>query len=160
MSKKMLIPMAVLALVILVFLIGFLVMPEPKDPNLSEDQVGCIRDIICSAGNELTFPESAPKSVSLQQCLTALHVKCQNMSALTDFYYPADTSFRHLADKIAQGAYSPKELEKMRIHFVRLSNELLSDDSTDEFIQERAMSYWELSKLLTNFLERWVRNAP
>ncbi len=159
MSKKILIPMAV-ALVILVFLIGFLVMPEPKDPNLSESQANRIHSLISEIALELGHTEYVTRSDRLQQSLTVLHVKCQNMSALTDFYYPADASFRHLADRIAQGAYSEDELERMHIDFVKLRDEFLSEDSTDDYIEERVMPYWELSKLLTDILEKWVRSDP
>ncbi len=154
MKKHILVILAVVMAVALISTVGLLVIPEKEDTRSIAGHTNHIYSILYNAISELDSPENATESVRLQQCLTALHAKCEDLSVLADFSYPADASFRHLADRIAQGAYRQEELAEMCADFAQLRDQLSSDGGLDRLVE----SYEELSRLLTDFLEKWVRS--
>lgn len=154
MKKHILVILAVIMAVALVSVVGLLVIPEKEDTRSIAGHTNHIYSILYNAIAELDSPEYATESVRLQQCLAALHAKCEDLSVLEDFSYPADASFRHLSDKIAQGAYSQDELKEMCADFTQLRDQLSSGGGLDRLVE----SYEELSRLLTDLLGKWVRS--
>ncbi len=158
MKKHILVILAVVMAVALISTVGLLVIPEQEDTRSIAGHTNHVYTILYEiTHHDLDSPEYAAESVRLQQCLAALHAKCEDLSVLADFTYPADTSFLHLADRIAQGAYSQEELEQMRIDFLEIM-EPLSTTAVAGISGQQVMPYRELSKLLTDFLEKWVRS--
>lgn len=158
MKKQTLVIIAVIMVLAIVCMVGMLVIPEMEDTGMLRTQANHIYTILYNVTPDLERPEYAADSVTLQQCLTALHGKCEDLAALSDFYYPADISFLRLADGIAQGAYSQGELEQMNADFSEILEQLANTAAGDPTSRE-LMPYDELSRLLTDFLKKWVRSA-
>lgn len=154
MKKQTLITIGIILLVALICLVGLLVISHQQAAEMRSSSLNYIFVLLCENAGELASPESAAESIHLQMRLTALDGACEDLAQFSDFSYPPDATFRRLADRIAQGAYSQEELKQMGDDLLILVSQL---NGGSIGICRKNVSYDELSKLLTDFLTKWVR---
>lgn len=156
MNKKSWFAAGMMILVTLICLVMLVAIPMKKEAQVRDYYVNHIYFLLKDTAKELETSEPAAPSIALHKLLIALETKCTDASLASGVtYYPYGKSFSFLSYDIQREAYQEAELKQMAADL----REIVAQLSDETGINHRPdVSHKELSKLLSDFLTKWVRS--